>query len=161
MPHGYRLGLPQWSEKHWIGTVFPPKTKNTDFLARYTDVFGTVEGNTTFYSEPSPETVAKWRDATPESFRFAFKLPRFVTHELKLGEGAEVQTEHFLYRMEPLGARLGPFMVQLPPSFGPRQLKALDRFLEALPKNHCMTVELRHPAFYASMETLGEADALL
>ena len=56
-------------------------------------------------------------ESTPEDFQFCFKFPRTITHDKHL-QKAEGETVAFLERMAPLGPRLGPFLLQLPPSFG-------------------------------------------
>lgn len=156
---GYYLGCPMWGFQGWVGSRYRRGTRARDFLAEYAAVFNAVEGNTTFYSVPSPETMARWREATPASFRFCFKLPQTVTHRFGL-VGAGEETAAFLRRMAPLGEGLGPFMIQLPPAFGPDRLAVLDRFLRSLPGDLIFAVELRHRSFYVS-ETLREVDDLL
>lgn len=158
-----RLGLPFWGLGEWTGNFYPSRARAADFLSHYASVFSTVEGNTTFYSLPSTSTVEKWRRATPESFRFCFKLPRAVTHERAL-LGAEAEAAAFFDRLAPLGPRLGPFLIQLPPSFGAERLPVLDRFLAALPEIagpvHRFAVELRQAVFYLP-PLAGELDSLL
>lgn len=144
----YHLGMPFWGFQDWVGNFYRSRSKPRSFLSQYAEVFDTVEGNTTFYHLPSDNAVARWRDDTPESFRFCFKLPRRITHELSL-VGAGAETAEFFRRMEPLGERLGLFMVQLPASFGPERLDDLDRFLGALPSWYRFGVELRHPHFWS------------
>jgi uncharacterized protein YecE (DUF72 family) len=145
---GYYLGCPGWGMKSWVGRLFPPGTKHGDFLARYADVFNTVEGNTTFYALPTPENVARWREAVPDTFRFCFKFPREVTHDkLLVDSAADVST--FIDRISPLGDTLGTLMLQLPPRFGPEHLDRLRGFLAALPSGFHYAVELRHDLFFA------------
>ena len=62
MLENYYLGCPGWGTKTWVGKLFPPGTRSTEFLERYARVFNTVEGNTTFYALPPADTVARWRD---------------------------------------------------------------------------------------------------
>lgn len=157
---GVHLGCPSWGFKDWVGQLYRRGSKAGDFLAQYAEVFNTVEGNTTFYSLPNAETVLRWRNATPETFRFAFKLPREITHRFGLvNAGALVQT--FLDRLAPLGPRLGPVMVQLPASFGPDRLDVLDRFLANLPSEIQLAVEVRHLAFYEDPELTRSLDEML
>lgn len=135
-----------WGLKDWVGTLYRPGTAPADFLEQYASVFNAVEGNTTFYSLPAEETVARWAEQTSEAFRFAFKFPREVTHDRGLVECGPLVAA-FLARLEPLGPRLGPFMIQLPAAFGPSRIDALDGFLADLPPDFEYAVELRHPAF--------------
>lgn len=157
---GYYLGCPSWGLKDWVGNLYRQGSKARDFLAQYAEVFNTVEGNTTFYSLPNSDAVMRWRDATPETFRFSFKLPRTISHEKAL-VGAEREAIQFLDRLRPLGKRLGAFMIQLPPSFGPQRLEVLSRFLSALPSDQHFGVEVRHRAFWDEPEAAAELDQLL
>lgn len=145
---GYYLGCPGWGLKSWVGRLFPPGTKHTDFLARYAEVFNTVEGNTTFYALPAPEVVTRWREQVPSTFRFCFKFPRTITHD-KLLVDASVETTEFLDRITPLGETLGTLFLQLPPRFGPREVPQLRSYLTALPSDFRYAVELRHDLFFA------------
>ena len=157
---GYYLGCPSWGLKDWVGNLYRRGSRAKEFLAQYAEVFNTVEGNTTFYSLPNADAVKRWRDATPESFRFSFKLPRTISHEKAL-VGAEREAIQFLDRLRPLGERLGPFMIQLPPSFGPQKLDVLGRFLAALPSDQHFGVEVRHRDFYDEPTVAAELDQLL
>jgi uncharacterized protein YecE (DUF72 family) len=145
MIRGYYLGCPGWGTKTWVGRLFPPGTKHTDFLARYAEVFNTVEGNTTFYALPTPDSVARWNEQTPSTFRFCFKFPRTISHD-KLLVDCSLELAEFLDRIFPLGDKLGVLMLQLPPRFGPDQLPRLRAFLDALPAGFHYAVELRHEA---------------
>lgn len=157
---GYYLGCPFWGLKDWVGNLYRKGSRSGDFLAQYATVFNSVEGNTSFYGVPSEASVEKWREATPESFRFCFKMPQEVTHRKGL-RGVDRDVTQFLHRMAPLESRLGPIMVQLPPSFGPDRLDVLERFLPTLPSAFRFAVEVRHLTFYTDHELSQRLDALL
>src|SRR5690554_6106579 len=126
------LGLPMWANPDWRGTLYPPHGGG---LEEYARVFGTVEGNTTFYSgAPRAETVAAWARQAPPDFRFCFKLPALLTHERRLA-GVEAELDAFLEALSPLHDRLGPLMVQLPRDFGAEELPRLDALLARWPAN--------------------------
>ncbi len=158
-PHVW-LGCPIWGRKDWVGELLAPGTRPADFLRRYAEVFDAVEGNTTFYATPSPEIVLRWADATPERFRFCFKLPKTITHERGLVAGLG-PTARFLERMQPLGPRLGPVMIQLPPSFGPPRMAVLEAFLRGLPRDQAFALEVRHPGFFGETPAESRLAALL
>ncbi|MGI9294499.1 MAG: DUF72 domain-containing protein [Pseudomonadales bacterium] len=145
----YRLGCPMWGHRHWVGRLFSPDADVKDFLAQYSSVFNAVEGNTTFYGLPTEETVARWNEEAADNFRFCFKFPRQITHSLKL-QHAQDETKEFFDRMEPLGDKLGPFLLQLPPEYGPDELTGLANYLSVLPAAHRYTVEVRHPHFFTN-----------
>ncbi len=136
------LGLPFWGFEGWQGGLYTRDSRSADHLRQYVRVFDAVEGNTTFYAEPPATTVEKWRRATPEGFRFCFKLPRTITHDAMLHDVAD-DTARFLDRLDPIRDRLGPIMIQLPPNFGARELPRLETFLGGLPRDLRYAVELR------------------
>jgi uncharacterized protein YecE (DUF72 family) len=156
----YFLGCPIWAFRGWAGSLYTANARGDELLEQYASVFNAVEGNGTSYGVPEPQTVERWRACTPEHFRFCFKLPRRITHELDL-RGSERELSAFLRRMEPLGARLGPFLIQLPARFGPERLGVLAAFLHALPRSLRFALELRHPAFFDASHSARAVEALL
>ena len=156
----YALGCPFWSFGDWNGGLYTRDARPGDRLAQYARVFNTVEGNTTFWSAPAADTVLRWRDAVGDDFRFCFKIPREITHDRMLQDSQERVSE-FLDALDPLRGHLGPFLVQLPPSFGPNFLPDLERFLDFVPDDLQWAVELRHRAFYENEAVASDGDALL
>ncbi len=143
-----RVGCPMWAHPPWVGRFLSPGNRGRE-LAEYARWCNAVEGNTTFYAVPSPRTIDRWAEQAPADFRFAFKVPRHVTHELRLrGDAAVTALHEFLGAIEPLGERVGPVQLQLPPSFGPESAPALRAFVARLPSSYRWMVELRHPAFF-------------
>ena len=157
---GLFLGCPLWGYAGWVGNFYTATAQPAEFLEQYASVFNTVEGNTTFYSLPSEDSVDRWRLATRAGFRFCFKFPREVTHRRML-DGADEATREVLDRLAPLEGRLGPFMLQLPPGFGPRRLASLDRFLGSLPGDVEVAVEVRHRQFFTDHDAGHALDDLL
>ncbi|HEU5011454.1 MAG TPA: DUF72 domain-containing protein [Roseiflexaceae bacterium] len=144
----YYIGCPIWAHAGWVGDFFPPGSANRDFLRLYSRRLTTVEGNTTFYAVPRDEIVQRWAAETPETFRFCLKLPREISHEPPLRAQIEA-TQAFVEQMSPLGPRLGPFFLQLPPRFSPAQIDDLDAWLAAWPSNQRIAVEVRHDDWFA------------
>ncbi len=144
----FHLGCAIWAYKGWIGELFPPGSQSSELLQLYSQRFTTVEGNTTFYSIPAPETVRRWATETPSGFQFCLKLPKTLTHTGHLTSRL-ADTRSFLDRMAELGDRLGPFFAQLPPSYSPTDLNDLEAFLTALPHDQMeFALEVRHPAWF-------------
>lgn len=143
----FYIGCAVWAYKDWLGGLFPPGSKSSDFLRLYSRRLTTVEGNTTFYAVPKAEIVQRWADETPATFRFCLKLPRAVSHAGPLAAQL-ADTAAFVARMSGLGSRLGPCFLQLPPGYGPAQIGDLERWLAAWPAAHALAVEVRHPAWY-------------
>ena len=90
---------------------YPAGTPQREFLHVYAEWLGSVELNATFYQLPSEERLRGWAEQTPPNFRFAVKMNRRATH---FGDLSVVGT--FCERVRVLGERLGPILVQLPPS---------------------------------------------
>ncbi|WP_232611247.1 DUF72 domain-containing protein [Photobacterium phosphoreum] len=151
-----RLGLTQWSHNHWINSLYGKGCKSGDRLAHYAEVFNSVEGNTTFYATPSMTTVQKWHDATPDHFRFTFKLPQAITHQQQLRHCDQAVAD-FLSTMQVLEPKTGMWKIQLPAQFGPDVLPVLAQFLDRLPSHLTTGVEVRHPEFF----TKGAAEQAL
>lgn len=164
------IGCAVWAYKGWVGEFYPQGSRASEFLHLYSRRFTTVEGNTTFYAVPNPETVSRWAKETPPGFEFCLKLPRDITHQglLKLYIPAALT---FLERMRPLGKHLGPIFAQLPPSYAPTLIDDLASFLEAWPRTTApLALEVRHPDWYREpyksnltqlLETLGVGRVLL
>ena len=142
----YYLGCGIWSKREWVGKLFSSQAKPEDYLREYASVFNAVEGNSTFYGLPTRETLQRWSSKTHEDFRFCFKFPRRISHQKRLVD-ADFETLQSIDLLSWLDVRLGPFFLQLPPSFGPSHLPSLDRFLENLPADHQYAVEVRHAGF--------------
>lgn len=151
-----RLGLAMWSHNHWQESVYGSSTKQADRLARYACIFNTVEGNTSFYATPNAQTVMNWHSATPDDFRFTFKLPQTITHQRQL-QNCQQELLAFFKVMSPLVEKTGLWKIQLPAAFGPEQLPALARFFDLLPQGLTYGVEVRHLAFFAK----GDAERAL
>tara|TARA_R110000751_G_scaffold88200_1_gene174446 strand:- start:10481 stop:11374 length:894 start_codon:yes stop_codon:yes gene_type:complete len=142
-----RLGCTQWSDPAWRGSLYDAGSDADQRLAQYCSVFGAVEGNTTFYSLPSADRVARWAELMPTDFRFCAKLPREVSHGARL-DLQSVELRQFFARMAVLEQRLGPIWLQLPQRFGPSGLAELTRFLDQLPSEFDYAAEVRHLDFF-------------
>ena len=84
-----------------------------------------------FYGTPRESQAKAWAQAAPDDFRFCPKVPRLVTHELRLVDAQEPLAE-FVRVMGLLGRKRGPMLLQFPPDFTRQELPALERFLPVL-----------------------------
>lgn len=141
-----RIGTSGWSYKEWEG-VFYPDSK-TPKLSFYSKVFGTAEIDSTFYANPSRGLVLGWLKNTPSNFEFSVKLPKLITHDkkLELKNGVEIDLNTFLELVWPLhqAKKLGPLLIQLPPSFSANRKKVLEEFFQVLPSKYRFAVEFRN-----------------
>jgi uncharacterized protein YecE (DUF72 family) len=148
------VGCPMWAHRPWVGRFLPSGTPPGGELGPYSRLLNAVEGNTTFYASPSPPVVSKWCDLAEPGFRFVFKVPKRITHELRMrGIGPELAA--FCDLMSPLGDRIGAFTFQLPSSFAPVDLGVLEAVLRTLPADWRWSVEVRHPAFFEGQGRLA------
>ena len=107
-----RIGTAGWSIPKEHAAPFPVAGSH---LERYGDVLNAVEINSSFYRPHRTATYERWAASVPESFRFSVKVPKAITHELRLKDADDV-LERFLSEVSGLGPKLGPLLVQLPPS---------------------------------------------
>ncbi len=140
------LGTIGWSYSFWKGNFYPNKTASKDFLAYYATKFSTVEVDSTFYRIPTQQAVANWREQTPDGFSFSLKFPEVITH-IKMLKDCQGETDFFLERTRMLKEKLGPLLLQFPPSFGIERLSSLADFLAKLPKTQRYVVEVRDEGF--------------
>jgi uncharacterized protein YecE (DUF72 family) len=140
----YYLGCPMWANPRWRGNLFADDSQATTFLSQYGRFFNAVEGNTTFYASPSADIILRWDEQSPESFRFNFKVPKSISHQLATISELNI----WLTLLRPLTAKVGFIHLQLPAGAGPEQLPYLSLLLETIRAEHQCAVEVRHPAFF-------------
>ncbi|HYB99933.1 MAG TPA: DUF72 domain-containing protein [Candidatus Limnocylindrales bacterium] len=117
-------------------------------LERYASSLRAVEINSSFYRSHRRRTYERWAASVPAGFRFAVKAPRTITHDRHL-IGAQQELTRFLDEAGGLGAKLGPLLVQLPPSLA-LDLKSAHLFFGALREAHLGQVacEPRHRTWF-------------
>jgi uncharacterized protein YecE (DUF72 family) len=137
-----RIGISGWRYAPWRGVFYPKGLRQSDELAYAAKTFSSVELNGSFYSLARPTSYAQWRDATPDSFVFAVKGGRYITHMKRLHDIATPLANFFASGLLLLGNKLGPILWQLPATVR-FDLAVVRRFLEQLPKT---TPEMAHLA---------------
>ena len=143
---GWSLPRPLWPEFAADGT----------HLQRYAARLNAVEINSSFYRPHQPATYARWAASVPDHFRFSVKLPKTITHQQRLVDGAGL-LDAFLVQACNLGEKLGCLLVQLPPSLAFEAARVRD-FLRLLRVLHSgpVALEPRHASWFT-----GLADPLL
>jgi uncharacterized protein YecE (DUF72 family) len=139
------IGTAGWAIPREHAAAFPREGSG---LARYASVLNAAEINSTFYRRHQAATFERWRATVPRDFRFSVKLPRAITHEAELASPRALLTE-FFGDVSALGDRLGPILVQLPPSlaFDARRAGAFFRAFRAL-HGGPVACEPRHASWY-------------
>lgn len=143
------LGTMGYGYKDWQGVFYPEGLSSRERLGHYSRVFNSVEMDSTFYGTPRPDYVLRWADVTPDEFVFCPKMPRTITHELRL-QGAEGEIANYLETMRLLQGKLGPILIQFPPDFSIQEIDNLAAFLETLPTDLRYAVEFRDRSWHAT-----------
>lgn len=155
------VGTSGYNFPEWKGTFYPAKLPAVQMLAYYAERLHTVEINYTFYRMPNAKTVAGWAKTVPTGFTFVLKAPQRITHIGRLKD-VDDPLRYFTETIRPLGEKLGPILVQLPPNFK-QDLARLKDFLTLFPADlHCAW-EFRHASWFSedTYDALRTANAAL
>jgi uncharacterized protein YecE (DUF72 family) len=109
------IGTSGWQYRDWRGGLYPPGVPQRRWLEHYAERYQTVENNNSFYRLPARETFEGWRERTPDDFVMAVKASRYLTHVRRLRDPAE-PVARLLGAATGLGRKLGPVLLQLPPT---------------------------------------------
>jgi uncharacterized protein YecE (DUF72 family) len=109
------VGTSGWQYRDWRDGLYPKGVPQRLWLEHYATKYLTVENNGTFYRLPPRETFEGWRRRTPDDFVMAVKGSRYLTHVRRLRDPAE-PVARLLGAASGLGPKLGPILLQLPPT---------------------------------------------
>jgi len=154
------IGCAKWGRKDWVGKIYPKGTKESDFLAHYGRHFNSIELNATFYRLPKKAQTKAWADKVGDNFRFCPKFTDKISH-LKRLKDAESLTQIFLDGIGGFGEKLGPVFLMPHPGMGPQTLDTLEAFIQGLPKNLQVFVELRHAKWFSEKESFEAVCSLM
>jgi uncharacterized protein YecE (DUF72 family) len=150
------LGCAKWGRTEWVGKIYPPKTKEKDFLEHYVKHYNSIELNATHYKIYGPAGIEKWAAKAAEmDFKFCPKMYQGVTHRGNL-TGKDFITTEFLRGIVAFGEHLGPVFVQVSDTFSPKRKDELFSFLKSLPTDLQFFLEVRHPDWFAKKEVMEE-----
>ena len=140
-----RVGTSGYSFKEWRGTFYPENIAADEMLQFYAGKLPAVEINNTFYRLPRKNVLENWAGQVPNSFRFALKASRRITH-LKRLKNAQDETKYLLETTAILGPRLGVLLFQLPPNLQ-KDTGRLETFLDTLSPGTKAAFEFRHASW--------------
>jgi uncharacterized protein YecE (DUF72 family) len=154
------VGTSGFSYSSWRGRFYPRGLKNSDMLAYYARRLKTVEVNTTFYRTQPDDVIKNWVAATPETFRFAVKAHRRITHNRRMPNLEEAMLT-LVTEVAGFGDRLGPVLFQLPPT-APYDPGRIERIAALAPGNWRVAFQFRHPSWHipavvSRLEQMGAA----
>jgi uncharacterized protein YecE (DUF72 family) len=143
----YRFGCSGWSYPEWIGKFYPESCTKETMLEEYAKHFRAVELNMSFYRLPSESAVSGWHHRTPSDFIICPKMNRKITHVNRLISIVD-PLYAFISRMNILEAKLGPILIQLPPSMR-FDAPILESFFRELPREKKFAIEFRNKDWFA------------
>lgn len=143
----FHIGCAKWGRKDWVGKLYPPKTKEKDFLEHYARTFNCIEFNAVFYRMPFPTDVWKWKSKVPKNFLFCPKFTNTITHMKRL-KNTDFEVGKYLEAITEFKENLGPIFLMPHPQVSPKHLETLQEFILSIPQDIAMFTELRHPDWY-------------
>ena len=154
-------GTSGFSYKEWVGEFYPDKLAAKAMLAHYATRLPIVEINNTFYRMPNAAAIQGWRSQVPDSFRFAVKVPRRISHIKRLRDCGE-EVAFLLRAIADLAPCLGSLLVQLPPHARCDEA-VLAAFLREIPDGQRVAFEFRNESWHvpAVFELLESRNAAL
>ncbi|PJJ66793.1 DUF72 domain-containing protein [Chryseobacterium geocarposphaerae] len=141
------IGCSGFYNNDWKGSLYPEDAKSKDFLSLYCQKFNCVEINSTFYRNPTAKTLLKWRNETPEDFKFFIKIPKIISHEKRLKDCKEDITAFCTHIQDHLKEKLSGFLYQFPPSFKNTQ-ENIDLILNNINLVCLNVIEFRHESWW-------------
>jgi uncharacterized protein YecE (DUF72 family) len=143
------VGCAKWGRVEWVGKIYPPKTKEKDFLQHYVEHYNSIELNATHYKVYGEAGIRKWAEkAKGKDFLFCPKMYKGVTHFGSL-KGKDFISNEFFRGIVGFEKHLGPIFVQVSDSFSPKRKEELFTYLATLPTDLQFFLEVRHPDWFA------------
>lgn len=140
------VGCGSWTDKEYVGVLFPKGLPSTERLSTYAAWFDRIELNSFYHAFPKREYVERWIAQVPSDFRFDVKLSGDFSEDPS-GAAKSLVMSRFLGAVEPFvkNKKLGVFLMTTPPRFSPEKhrLEELDELVKNLAP-HPLAVELRH-----------------
>lgn len=150
------IGCAKWGRTEWVGKIYPPKTKEKDFLEHYVQHYNCIELNATHYKVYGAAGIKKWAaKAANKDFLFCPKMYKGVTHFGSL-KGKDFIMNEFFRGIVAFEKYLGPTFIQVSETFSPKRKEELFTFLRSLPTDMQFFLEIRHPDWFGNTEIRDE-----
>lgn len=142
------IGCAKWGRTEWLGKIYPPKTKEKDFLDHYVHHYNSIELNATHYKVYGEAGIKKWTaKAAGKDFKFCPKMYQGITHRGSL-KGKNFITNEFFRGIVAFEEWLGPIFIQVSETFSPKRKDELFEFLQTMPTDLQFFMEVRHPDWF-------------
>lgn len=148
----FSIGCAKWNRSDLKG-FYPRGTK--DELEYYSTQFNSIELNATFYRLFPAEQFEKWRDKTPDHFKFYPKVTQDISQFKRLKEVEEL-VDNYTHHVRHLEEKLGIVFLQMIGNFAPKDFDRVIRFVEYWPKDVPLAIELRHTDWYNDASIANE-----
>ena len=153
----FYVGCAKWNRTDLKG-FYPRGTK--DELVYYSTQFNSIELNATFYRLFPEEQFSKWKDKTPEGFKFFPKITQNISHLKRLLD-TERLVDEYTHTVRHLEDKLGVVFLQMHQNFAPKDFQRVVKFVEYWPKDIPLSIEFRHKDWFADENVANELYDLL
>jgi uncharacterized protein YecE (DUF72 family) len=143
----WHIGCSGFHYKHWKEIFYPVGLPQKKWFDHYCENFNTLELNVTFYRFPEPSFVHNWYKKSPESFLFAVKAPRLITHYKKFNDSKELVNDFYKVISDGLKNKLGCVLFQLPPGFDYSE-ERLQKIIGNLDLSFSNVLEFRNKSWW-------------
>jgi uncharacterized protein YecE (DUF72 family) len=143
----FYIGCAKWGRTDWVGKLYPRGSKARDFFALYAKQFNSIEFNGFFYKLPTTDQARKWKAMVTPDFKFCPKFTQSITHYKRLS-GVKHDVDVFLSVVTEFGENLGPIFLMPHPQMGLKKLSVIEGFIDDIPSDLELFLELRHRDFY-------------
>lgn len=151
------IGCAKWNKAD-LKNFYPKGTK--DELGYYSTQFNCIELNATFYRLFPATQFTKWRENTPDGFKFFPKLGQDISHWARLKE-TEESVDRFVENASHLLEKLGVPFLQMHNNFGPKDFDRVQAFVENWKYDVPLAIEFRKTDWYNDAEVSSELYDLL
>jgi uncharacterized protein YecE (DUF72 family) len=140
-----RIGTSGYDYPEWEGVLYPKGIGRREYLGSYSQVFGSVELNFSYYGMPKAENIRTLMARTRKPIDFSIKANQTLTHKVDPATWQDSVAE-FSKGIEPLqeDGRLCTVLLEFPYSFHyqDNERRYLDKILKAL-SSFPLVVEFR------------------
>ena len=140
------VGSVVWADESLVKKIYPDRAGSKNYVKYYGRQFNTIELNATHYRVPDKETIKRWAEAVPDTFRFCPKVHESISHTQNIDQSIEL-AQKFNDTIQAFGNKLGTSFLQLPPTFNTKGLTYLLDFLNGCPIRK-LAIELRHESWF-------------
>jgi len=150
-------GCAKWNRQE-LKNFYPRGTK--DELTYYATQFNSIEMNAFFYRIFTPEQVVKWKEKVGDHFKFFPKVPQIISQFKRL-KNVDQELTQYIDSISHFEEKLGMCFLQMHPSFSPKSIDSLKKFIAIWPEGIELAVELRHPDWYQDSAAFNQLCTLL